>query len=89
MGGWRSWDQAEQCLIGANVYLETSFSLDRLAPQRAVDMMHRHGIQRVLFGTDWPWADQKKEVQRLASLPLTDPQTRAILLGNAARLLRY
>lgn len=89
MGGWRSWDQAEQWLIGANVYLETSFSLDRLEPQRAVEMMRRHGIQRVLFGTDWPWADQARDIQRLRSLPLTAPETRALLFGNAARLIGY
>lgn len=32
MGGWRCWDQAEQLLAGADVYIDTSFSLGAMTP---------------------------------------------------------
>ena len=89
MGGWRMWDEVERDLLGSAVYLETSFSLDELAPKRAADMIHRHGSDRVLFGTDWPWANQAKDIGLLRALPLEQKQIDAILFGNARKLLGF
>lgn len=89
MGGWESWDAAEEHLIGADVHIETSFSLQFLDADRAARMIRRHGVQRVLFGTDWPWSSQAGDVRRLRRLPLTQDEVRQILWANAARLLGY
>ena len=89
MGGWRHWDAAEKYVIGADVYLETSFSMRELGRERTVELIRRHGADRVMFGTDWPWDSQADEIQRIRSLHLSDTDTRAILYANAAKLLRY
>ncbi len=89
MGGWRSWDLAEQYLVGQNVYLETSFSLTELSPERATDIIRRHNPKHVLFGTDWPWNLPTKEVELLNRLGLSDAEKNAILYNNAAKLLGY
>jgi predicted TIM-barrel fold metal-dependent hydrolase len=89
MGGWRGWDEAEKYLVGAPVFLETSFSLGDLGPKRAADIIHRHGAERVMFGTDWPWASQKAELETFAQLGLTDSETRSVLYETAANLLEY
>ncbi len=89
MGGWRSWDLVELHLLGKPIWLETSFSLEELGPQRATEMIRRHGSDRVLFGTDWPWKPQDKEMALFNALPLTDKEKRAILWANAAKLLGY
>ena len=89
LGSWKDWDRAEQMLLGADVYVETSFSLQFLEPDRATAMIRKHGTNRVLFGTDWPWRDQKRELARLARLNLTKQERRQVLWANAARLLRY
>ncbi len=87
MGGYRSWDDVERLLLGRDIYLETSFSLDRLGAERAADLIRRHGVGRVMFGTDWPWRDHATELAAIDALPLTPEEKRAILYGNAARLL--
>ena len=88
MGGWRMWDESESRLIGkADVYVETSFSLDELGADRAMDMIRRHGVDRVLFGTDWPWARQDESIDQLSRLPLDDVERERILWGNATELL--
>jgi predicted TIM-barrel fold metal-dependent hydrolase len=87
LGGWRMWDEAEEHLLGAPVYLETSFSLAELGPQRAAAMIRRHGTSRVLFGTDWPWADQADQLALLRALPLEPAELAAITHGNARALL--
>ena len=91
MGGWLDWDEGEKHLIGRDVMLETSFSLGERGTDsaRVADMIRRHGAERVMFGTDWPWADQKLHVKLLGDLDLPDADKRAIFFSNAARLLGY
>jgi len=89
MGGWKSWDDAEEHLIGRNVDLETSFSLAYIEPDRFVSMVARHGVDRVMLGSDWPWSAQEDEIRRVARLGLDDATLQAILWKNAARLLGY
>jgi predicted TIM-barrel fold metal-dependent hydrolase len=89
MGGWRSWDQVEQLLLGTGVSLETSFSLDELGPQRSLDMIRRHGVDKVHFGSDWPWKDQSEAIKLVGSIGLSEKETRAVLYSNSAVLLGY
>lgn len=88
MGGYDSWDEAEQYIIGRNLYLDTSYSLADLGPERMASLIKAHGPDRVLFGTDSPWTDQAAEIAGIRGLDLTDDQITAILGENASRLLR-
>ena len=103
MGGWRCWDQVEALLAETGVYLDTSFSLGGLVPNgdghyrpeelpllgeaQFVRLVRKFGAERVLFGTDSPWGDQKGELDRIRGLPLTEEERSAILGGNAKTLL--
>jgi len=87
MGGWRMWDESEALLVGTSAYMETSFSLHEMPPGRAVAMIRRHGTDRVLFGTDSPWAAQAAELDTLGALGLTDDERERILSANAVALL--
>ena len=88
-GGYHQLDEAEEDLLGENVYLETSWppSLATLAPERVRKIISRHGAERVVFGSDWPMADPAAEIAAVRALGLSDDDTEAILGGNAARLL--
>ena len=87
LGGWRMWDEVEKHLLGRKVSLETSFSLEELGRQRAAEMIRRHGVDAVLFGSDWPWEDQTEQVALVRGLGLTEAEQAALLATNAARLL--
>ncbi len=88
-GGWRMWDDVERHLIGRpNVYLDTSFTLGDLPDERFVEMARRHGLDRIVFGTDSPWRDQEEDLAYLARLPFTKEEREAILWRNAERLLQ-
>lgn len=87
LGGYTEWDAAEKCLIGKRLYIDTSSSLWAIPAQRAVRIIRRHGVHRVLFGTDYPLTFHKEEMARFMALPLTDEERRLILHDNAARLL--
>ena len=91
MGGWLDWDEGEKHIIGRDVMLETSFSLGDQGTDsgRVARMIRRHGVERVMFGTDWPWADQKLHVKLFNDLDLPEGDKKAILFSNAAKLLGY
>lgn len=103
MGGWRQWDAVEELLAERPVWLDTAFSLGEIPPlddgyyapedlpmldePHFLRMIRRFGANRVLFGTDSPWSDQKASLDRIRALPLEDAEKDAILGGNAKRLL--
>lgn len=105
MGGWRNWNEAEQLLVDAPVYLDTSYSLGTLyalddgyykpedlpmlSQEQFLRMVHTFGPHRFLFGTDSPWGDQSQGVERICSLPLTEEEKAGILGGNAQKLLNF
>ncbi len=104
MGGWKNWQRVCDCLADTGVYLDTSFSLGQIVPleeghytpaqqQLLTDtefcqIIRSFGADRILFGTDSPWACQKSTLEAIRQLPLTDAEKYAILGGNARRLLR-
>ena len=89
LGGWKDWDQARRHLVGSDVYLETSFSLERLGAAESAKIIRDHGVERVLFGTDWPWVAQDHEIALVKALGLDEKETGQILWSNASRLLGW
>lgn len=104
MGAWRGWDEAEEILSRFPVYADTAYTLGKIeAPadtprrddecrmmeeEQFVHMVRRCGAERILFGTDSPWKDQKEQVDTIRHLPLRENEKRLILGENAARLLK-
>jgi uncharacterized protein len=87
LGAWKAWDQVESQLLGTGVFMETSFSLDWAGLEVAERVIRGHGTDRVMFGTDWPWTNQREQVGLLRSLGLSESEKQAILWENAAGLL--
>ena len=86
-GGWQAWDQAVEHLLGADVYLDTSFTTQYLPAERVAELIDRHGADRIVFGTDWPWTDQAESIKGIRDLGLSDDVLTKILGQNAAELL--
>ena len=87
MGGFKCWDEVEKFLVGENVYLDTSFSLQWMECSQFLRIVHKHGYDRLLFGTDSPWSGQKEELERIRSIGLLPEEESAVLGGNAMKLL--
>jgi predicted TIM-barrel fold metal-dependent hydrolase len=88
-GGYHQLDEAEQDLVGLNVYLETSWppSMAALAPERVRSIVRRHGAERIVFGSDWPMADPAAEITAIRALGLSDTETQGILGDNFLRFI--
>jgi predicted TIM-barrel fold metal-dependent hydrolase len=88
LGGYTRWDEAYDVLYKRkNIYIDTCSSLAFLPPERAREIIHHYGVERVLFGTDFPMWDQEEELARFDALGLTQNEREAILHENAERLL--
>jgi uncharacterized protein len=87
MGGWRQWDAVPAALCGRNVFLETSYTLPYVGPAAFVDLVRAHGADKVVFGSDGPWAEVGGDVRAVSSLGLDEDELQAILWRNAAELL--
>lgn len=103
MGGWRNWERVADCFSQTSVMLDASFSLGSLTPLEPGDysqeearmldteafmsLVKAFGAQRILFGSDSPWADQAQYLAKVSALPLDGAEKEAILGGNAVRLL--
>ena len=87
LGGWRLWEAAAEHIIGRDVYLDTAYTPGHLPNDEFVELVRAHGVERVLFGSDGPWADAGAEIEKLRDTGLSPAELEAVLGGNAARLL--
>ncbi len=87
LGAWQQWQEVEAELIGKDIYLDLAFVLDFLPREQAVRMIENHPKDRVLFGSDSPWADQGQAIQALKDLGLAKDLQERILHTNAEELL--
>ena len=85
LGGYSVWNETR--LLGKNVYIDTSSTLFAVPPEEAAEMIHRHGVEKVLYGTDYPMWLPEEELERFMAIPLTEEERRLILHDNACRLL--
>jgi predicted TIM-barrel fold metal-dependent hydrolase len=61
----------------------TSYLYDPAIFRNVIDLV---GMEKVLFGSDWPVLGQGKLIERIRSAGLTDDEFAAVLGGNAARV---
>lgn len=87
-GGYSEWeDAAEQLADLENVYFDTSSSLAFIDEEQATKMIRKAGVEKFLFGSDYPMWNHSQEVSRFCRLPLTDEEREQIFSKNLARLL--
>lgn len=103
MGGWDCWNDTTELLADCNVYLDTAFTLDPLRSRTGDDAAAWHyanlsreqflkivksfGSDHILFGTDSPWTDMGESLELVRESGLTSSELKAVLGGNAAKLL--
>ena len=87
MGGSSMWDEVEEYLVGENVYFDTGVVIDTILEEQFVRIVRTHGADKILFGTDSPWRDQKHCIDVISAMPLTKEEKDKIFYQNARKLL--
>ena len=86
-GGWSEWDRAAEILGGKRLWVDTSSSLYAMTPEHARELIDAYGVERVLFGTDFPMWTAESELKMFDKIPLSEKEREMILHENAERLL--
>ena len=89
MGGWKQWEQVENLLAGANVYLDMAFIHEYISEEQFLRIVSMHGSDKILFATDSPWAKQNEAAMWLKNSLLTFDEKDNIFELNARRLLTH
>ncbi len=61
-----------------NVYADTALA----ATFEIKDYIKRYGVERLFFGSDFPFGDPKKELQKVLNLKLSEPEKERLVAGN-------
>jgi len=86
-GGFRLWDEVKKYLLGKDIYLDTSFFFDYLPKEEVKSLLLSHRQDRLVFGSDFPLIDQKKDLDFLKKLELPPALKERILSLNAKEIL--
>ncbi len=86
-GGYEMWDEVLELLCGEDVYFDTAYVLRFIGEETFKKFLDRHGEDRILFGTDSPWSDMKRDVAILKSFSLGENTEEKLFERNAKKLL--
>jgi len=85
LGGNNMWDSVYDLLAGTeNVYMETSLSYEKIAPNLAQNIIKKHGHNKIFFGTDYPFAPIDKSVKIAKTVPFLNNKEKEEILGRNA-----
>ncbi len=82
LGGYKMWDDVEEYLVGREIYFDLSYVFDHIELSRATKIMQSHGLNKILYGSDFPFARQEKDVDVVKSLDISQEDKDNILSGN-------
>ncbi len=88
-GGHHMTEEVKRHLLGKNVYFDTSWvpTIAGADGKALAALAREHGADKVIFGTDYPCCNQKRELEAFLRLPFSPEEQDLILGRNAARLL--
>lgn len=86
-GGHAQWDEVEEHLAGKEIYLDTSMGFEYFSREQFLNVVKKHGADKILFASDSPWSSAKDEMEILRSMPIPLEDKELILSGNARRIL--
>jgi len=89
MGGWSEWDDLDGYMKTPNTFFDTCSSFMFLKPETILEIFNALGVERFMFGTDYPMWDYKLEWENIKNLGLTDDDLDKILFENADRILSH
>lgn len=85
-GGYQAWDEAYDCLPVCNrLVFDTSSSLFVLDKKKVYDFVEKFGVDKFMFGTDFPMWNPKDELERFFALGFDEKTNQAMLSENFER----
>ncbi|BDZ66743.1 amidohydrolase family protein [Methanobacterium ferruginis] len=77
-------DKYPQVMFDTAIAISHINSPTTLSDDEAADLIRTIGPERVMFGSDYPWVDPKKDIKHIKNLPIP-PKSKELILGENAR----
>ncbi len=83
-------EEARKWVSGKDIYIDTAWcpNIEVLDPRVVVGIIREHGVDKVLFGSDYPTTtNPDSQIMWLKKLPLREEEKELIFRRNALFLL--
>jgi predicted TIM-barrel fold metal-dependent hydrolase len=87
MGGHRMYDEVAEILTPLDLYIDTSFAHYILGDEKFTWLIKKHGVDKVVFGSDSPWDSAKEQSDLINRLDFTQEEKDKLLYKNAKKIL--
>jgi len=87
LGGYSMWQDAYKYLVGTNVYMDCSESVPYISDEDTYKLIKAHGVNRVMFGSDYPVFCTDTAYSLIEKLPFTAEEKEMLYHGTAEELL--
>ena len=87
LGGYSVWEQVGSIIDLDSIWFDTSSALWAIDSELARKLIRELGVKRVMFGTDYPVAYAKTELELVDKLELDKDELEDIFYNNAKRFL--
>ncbi len=87
-GGFGLWEDVEEWIAGRDVYLDTAYIFGFIKDETFLNILAKHGADKILFATDSPWSGQSESLDYLKKLVTKEEDLNLILGENAKKLLK-
>ncbi len=87
LGGLFMFDDVEKYLVGTPVSLDTAYLGECEPTAQLARIIHNHGSEKVIFGSDSPWGEQGAALALVRKLVSNETDYENIVYNNAAKIL--
>lgn len=87
LGANSLWYDVERTICGMGLYFDTAFINPRITDEQFVRIVKANGADKILFATDSPWNDQKKDIEFIERQNISQAEKDMIFYKNALKLL--
>ena len=84
-GGWQVWEQAFSHPLPEQVFYDTSSTTPMVPKELVLKMLDGYGIDRMIFGSDFPMWKPPEMVAQIRALGLSQTEEEKLFYGNFAK----
>lgn len=86
LGGYKMWGDVEEYLVGREIYFDLSYVFGHIDLSQANRIMRSHGLNKILYGSDFPFARQERDINVVMGLDISQEDKENILNRNFLQL---
>jgi predicted TIM-barrel fold metal-dependent hydrolase len=87
LGGYCFWKEVLAELAGKNIFLDTSSALPYIPEGLLQQIVRKHGVEKILFGSDYPLTSPGNELSLIDKIQWLTAAEKRLILGENCRSL--